>query len=56
MFRLTALEQLELVGASALVNPPLEVIDQGFDAVFAFLKRLYECDCSDSFDCSHVGL
>ena len=56
VFRLTALEQLELVGATALVNPPWEVIDQGFDAVFAFLKRLYECENSDSFDLSHVGL
>ena len=56
LFRLTALEQLELVGAESLVNPPWEVIDQGFDAVFAFLKRLYDCENSDSFDLSHVGL
>ena len=56
LYRLTALEQLELVGATSLVNPPWEVIDQGFDAVFAFLKRLYDCENSGSFDLSNVGL
>lgn len=56
LFRLTTLEELTLIGADGLTQPPMEVQAGGLEHIQLYLRRQYEGEQSMKVDFSGLGL